>query len=105
MQGFQITFLTTRERRHKHQPLSEWLLAEVRAAGIHGATVLPASEGFGSDGRMHAAHFFELADEPLAITIVADAAETDRLFARLRESGVSVFYIKAPIEYGKLGAD
>lgn len=103
MQGFQITFITTQERRHGHQLLSEWLITEVRRLGIGGATVTPASEGFGRDGRLHAAHFFELAEQPLAITVVASVADTERLFAYLHEAGVAVFYVKAPIEYGNLG--
>lgn len=103
MQGFQITFITTQERRHGHQLLSEWLITEVRRLGIGGVTVTPASEGFGRDGRLHTAHFFELAEQPLAITVVASEAETDSLFTHLQEAKVSVFYVKAPIEYGKLG--
>ena len=50
-----------------------------------------------------AARFFELADQPVGVTVVADDALIDRLFARLRESGECLFYTRVPIEYGELG--
>lgn len=103
MQGFQVTFFTQQDKRHHGKLLTEWLLEEAKLLGIGGATVIAASEGFGHGGRRHSAHFFELADQPVEVTMAVSAEASDRLFARLREEGLKVFYVKAPIEFGVTG--
>lgn len=103
MQGFQLSFFTQQDRRHGTKPLGEWLLEEARRLEIGGATLLNGSEGFGHDGKIHSAHFFELADQPVEVTMAVSAAEAERFFARLREAGIKVFYVKTPIEYGTTG--
>jgi len=100
MQGFQLTFFTQQERRHDGKALGEWLLEEARRQGIGGATLLTGAEGYGHTGKIHSAHFFELADQPEELTMAVSAVEAERFFARLGEAGVKVFYIKTPIEYG-----
>ena len=105
MQGFQITFFTQQDRKHGHQPLGEWLLQEARKLGIGGGTLTAASEGFGHDRKLHSAHFFELADQPIEVTLAVSAEDAQRLFGRLRDEGVKVFYVKAPIEFGVTGED
>ena len=100
MQGFQITFFTQQDRRHGHTPMAEWLLLEAKKIGLGGGTLMGAGEGFGHDGKLHSAHFFELADQPLEVTFAASGPDTDRLFQRLREEKVDVFYVKTPIEFG-----
>ena len=103
MQGFQLSFFTAQDRRHAGQPVSEWLLLEARRLGIGGATVLAASEGFGRHGKLHSAHFVELADQPVEVTMAVSAEEATRLFARLAEERLRVFYVKTPIEFGLSG--
>jgi PII-like signaling protein len=105
MQGFQITFFTQQDRKHGHQPLGEWLLQEARKLGVGGGTLTAASEGFGHDRKLHSAHFFELADQPIEVTLAVSAEDAQRLFQRLRDEGVKVFYVKAPIEFGVTGED
>jgi len=100
MQGFQLTFFTQQDRKHSGQPLADWLLQEAQRLGIHGATLIAASEGYGHHGKLHSAHFFELADQPMELTMALSAADADRLFLRLREEKIDLFYLKAPIEYG-----
>lgn len=103
MQGFQLTFFTQQDRRHGGKPLGEWLVEEARRQGIGGATLLTGAEGFGHGGKIHSAHFFELADQPVEVTMAVSESEAERFFARLGEEGVKVFYVKAPIEYGTTG--
>jgi uncharacterized protein len=103
MQGFQLTFFTQQDRRHGHQPLGEWLLEEARRQGIAGATLSTAAEGFGHGGRLHSAHFFELAEQPVQVMMAVEPAAMVRMFARLKEEGVDVFYVKTPIEFGSTG--
>jgi PII-like signaling protein len=105
MQGFQLTFFTQQDRSHQGKPLAHWLLEEARAMGVAGATLLAASEGFGHHGRIHAAHFVELADQPLEVVMAVTADQADRLFERLELERIRIFYVKSPIEFGTTGED
>lgn len=100
MHGYELSFFTQQNRRHDGLPLAEWLLREAKAIGAPGATLIGAQEGFGQHGRIHAAHFFELADQPVEVKMALRAEDCERLFARLREEAIEVFYIKTAIEYG-----
>lgn len=103
MNGYQITFFTQQDRRHHGKPLSEWLLQLARDLHLRGATLMPAAEGFGKTGRLHSAHFFELTDQPLEVVMVVTGDQAERLFARLRQEQVRLFYVKSPVEFGVLG--
>lgn len=103
MQGYQLTFFTQQDRKHGCLPLGEWLVQEARALGVGGATLIAASEGFGHHHRLHSAHFFELADQPIEVTMALNKANVERLFQRLRAEKINVFYVKTPIEFGMTG--
>ena len=103
MKGYQLSFFTQQDRKHGHQPLGEWLLEVARRLGIGGATLLTAAEGFGHARKIHSARFFELSDQPIEVTMAVSIEEAERLFARLRDEGVKVFYVKTAIEYGTTG--
>jgi PII-like signaling protein len=103
MKGYQLTFFTQQDRKHHTLPLAHWLLEEARNIGISGATLITAAEGFGHDRKIHSTHFFELADQPIEVTMAVSEADADILFARLKEEGINVFYVKTPIEFGMTG--
>lgn len=103
MQGYQLTFFTQQDRKHGCLPLGEWLVQEARALGVGGATLIAAAEGFGHHHRLHSAHFFELADQPIEVTMALNKADVERLFQRLRAEKINVFYVKTPIEFGMTG--
>ena len=105
MNGYQISFFTQQDRRHHGKPLAEWLLHLAQEMNLRGATLLAASEGLGHRGRLHSAHFFELADQPVEVLMALTQEEAERLFERLRAEGVEVFYVKTAVEFGVLGAD
>ncbi len=105
MHGYQLTFFTQQKRMHRGKVLAHWLVEEARTLGIHGATLLGASEGFGHHGRIHSAHFFDLADQPVEVVMAVTHDECDRLFARLREEKVRIVYVKAAVEFGTLGGE
>lgn len=105
MQGFQLTFFTQQDRRHGGLPLGEWLLQEARSLGVAGATLIAATEGFGHDRKLHSAHFFDLADQPIEIMMAISLEDASRLFEKLREERINIFYIKTPIEFGMTGED
>jgi PII-like signaling protein len=103
MQGYQLTFFTSQDHRHRGKSLAHWLVEEARAMGIGGATVLAANEGFGHHRRIHSVHFIELTDQPLEIVMAVTAEEADRLFARLEAEKIHIFYAKTQIEFGTTG--
>lgn len=103
VQGFQLTLFTIENRRHHGKQLSHWLLQVLRDLHIRGATHTVAAEGIGHDRRFHTWHFLELADRPEEITVIATEEEVQRLFDRLAEEDVQVFYAKTPVEFGFLG--
>jgi len=103
MHGHQLTFYTQQDRSHRGHPLGNWLVEAARNLGIGGATVVAAAEGFGRDRKIHAARFFELASQPIEVTMAVTAAESEQLFTLLRQEGINVFYVKTPIEFGMSG--
>ena len=105
MNGFQITFFTRQDRRHAGKPMGEWLLGLIKAQGLRGASLHSGGESFGPDRRVHSAHFFELADQPIEVLVAATADETTRLFDALIAEKVHLFYVKTAVEYGVLGVD
>ena len=106
MKGSQLTlYAANQSHRVKRMTVVEWLLDEAKQAGIVGATVIEITEGVDANGKYHAARFFELADQLVAVTLMADDARLDALLARLRDGGVRLFYTRAPIEYDMLGTE
>ena len=103
MKGYQITFFTHQDRRHKGKSLGDWLVHLAQEMRLSGATLLAGGEGFGHRGRLHSAHFFELADQPVEVMMAVSEEEAARLFARLEGEGVHLFYVKTPVEFGMLG--
>jgi len=103
MKGYQITFFTQQDRMHHGKPLGQWILLMAREIGLPGATMVSGSEGYGHQGPIHSAHFFELADQPQEIQIAASEAQTVKLFDRLKAENVKVFYVKTLVEFGVLG--
>lgn len=103
MDGFQLTFFTYQDKRHKGKQLGEWLVQTAKDLGLRGATLVGAGEGFGHHKRLHSVHFFETADQPLEVVMVLTQDECDRLFARLQAENVHVFYVKTPVEFGTIG--
>jgi PII-like signaling protein len=103
MVGYQLTFFTHQDKRHKGRSLGDWLVHLAQEMGLRGATLVGAGEGFGHHKRLHSVHFFELAEQPLEVVMVLTQDECDKLFARLREEKVHLFYVKTPAEFGMLG--
>ena len=105
MKGFQLTFFTQQGRRHQGKLVAEWLIETAKALGVRGATEFVGAEGFGHHHKIHSAHFFELADQPVEVTMAVSEEEADRLFARLSVEHVRLFYVKSPVEFGTIGSE
>ena len=105
MNGYQITFFTRQDRRHKGKQIGEWLIQLVQELGLRGASLHAGGESFARGGRIHSAHFFELTDQPVEVLIAVTSEEATRLFDRLKQEGVHLFYVKTPVEFGVLGRE
>lgn len=103
MNGYQVTFFTVQDHRHKGKPVGDWLVHLAKQMGLAGATLIPGSEGFGYHRRIHSIHFVEMTDQPLEIVMILTSDEMDRLFERLDREGVHLFYAKMPVEFGTIG--
>ncbi len=100
MEGFRIIFSTLRGRKHHSVPVYEWLIKEAKELGIEGVTVINASEGYGRDKTIHSANFFELSDQPIEIIMLASSEKCDKLFEKIKEEKLSIFYAKYKAEFG-----
>lgn len=100
MLGYQLTFFTQQNRNHKGRPLARWLLEEAIKIGIDGATLTPAFEGYGRERKLCSARLFDLTEQPLQVTMALSETDGDRIFNRLKEEKINIFYIKTPIEFG-----
>lgn len=106
MKGSQLTlYAANQSHRVKHMTVVDWLLDEARQAGIIGATVVEIAEGVDARGKYHAARFFELVDQPVAVTLIAADEQIDAMLARVREGGIRLFYTRAPIEFDTVGTE
>lgn len=103
MQGYQLTFYTQQSRRVGKLTVAEWLLREAKALGFTGATMVAAQAGFGRDGKIYSTSFIELAEQPMEVTMALSVEDSDRLFAKIKEEKVNVFYTKIPVEFGVTG--
>jgi PII-like signaling protein len=105
MNGYQITFFTHQDRRYKGRQIGEWLMGLIKELNLRGASLHSGGESFSRGGRLHSAHFFELADQPVEVLVAVTADESVVLFDRLKRESVHLFYVKTAVEYGVLGVD
>lgn len=100
-EGLCLSFYVHENRRHQHRLAYEWLLEQAEGLGIHGGSALRAIAGFGRHGVLHEDRFFELAGElPVIVKFVVSTEEAEKLMALVRESGLALFYTRAPVQFG-----
>ncbi len=104
MTGNLLRFYLHERRLHRHVVLYEWLLEQAKAIGIRGGSVFRAIAGFGRHGVLHEEHFYELAgDLAIMVDFVVSDDEAAKLFALLGREGLSVPWVKFPVEFGVIG--
>ncbi|PJE13940.1 DUF190 domain-containing protein [Legionella sp.] len=101
--GYQLEFFMEQNERQGRKPLHEWLIEAARERGIAGATAFIGSMGFGEHRKVHSAHFFELLDQPVEVTMIATEEAAKELLNYLIREKVKLFYVKIPVEYGRVG--
>ena len=103
MRGTYLRFYVQEGRSHRHILIYEWLLEEAKRLGLHGGSAFKAVAGFGRHGTLHDDHFFELGGTlPVAVEFVVSEDEAQRFLAFLQAEGLSLFYLKVPVEFGTL---
>lgn len=100
MNGYHLSFFTEQYRKHNGLPMVDWLLEEAKKAGVKGGTVISASEGYGQDGKIHSVHFFDLAEQPVTVSLIGEEANINVLLQKVRKANLNIFYVKSPVEFG-----
>ena len=100
--GYQISFFTEQSRRKDGRPMGNWILETAKSLGIPGATFFPAAEGYGRDGWLKSASFFESGEQSVEVRVAVTEADAERLIERIRSENLGVFCVKTPIEFGIL---
>ncbi|KQZ60064.1 MULTISPECIES: DUF190 domain-containing protein [unclassified Lysobacter] len=104
MIGIHLRLYTYEIRRHDGQLVYQWLLDQAKRMGIHGGSAFRAMAGFGRHGRLHEAHFFELAgEEPVLVEFIVTDTQALQFLELLETEGLHLFYAKLPTEYGVVG--
>lgn len=103
MKGYQLEFFTQQDLFHGGKHMSDWLVDIARSHGIRGASVFKGAKGFGPERRYPDAQMFDLIDHPMQVLMIVSEEECERLFALLIKEKVELFYVKLPVEYGKVG--
>jgi PII-like signaling protein len=106
MQGIYLKFYMHENRNHQHTLVYEWLLEQAKKLGIHGGSAFKAIAGFGRHGVFHEDHFFELAgDLPVEVVFMVSEEEAERLLEMIRSEGLTLFYVRMPVEYGVINGE
>lgn len=82
--------------------MSDWLLKFAQDNGAYSGTMAGGTEEFDRTGRIHSTHFFELADQPLAVTVSVDEECCERFMSALSQEDADLAYVKVPVEYGRV---
>ncbi len=101
--GFELVFMAPQSRRHRGKGVIDTVIEQAHALGITRMTKRIAAEGAGSNGQVHSAHFFELADQPIELAYVLDVDLADRLIDAVDRQGIHVFCLRRPVDYADLG--
>lgn len=105
MNGVHLRFYTVESQSIHHEPVYDWLLKQARQLGVPGGSAFRAMAGYGRHGRLHEAHFFELAEEPVLVEFVLSETQADELLAVLRREQLQLFYARLPAMFGTVGMD
>jgi len=101
MQGIYLKFYVAENHKQGSLCVYEWLLERAKEIGIRGGSAFHAMAGFGRHHKLHADHFFELAgDRPVEVGFVVTEDEAHMLFELIAAEGLSLFYVKLPVEFG-----
>jgi len=101
MEGVYLRFFV-HEGHRLHGPAGlRVALEQAKRAGIRGGSAMRAIAGYGRHGVLHEDRFVELAgDLPVVVEFVVSDAEAATLIELVGAERASLFYVKAPVEFG-----
>ena len=106
MKGILLRFYLHENSKHGHILLYEWLLEQAKQIGIHGGSAFRAIAGFGSHGKLHEQHFFELAgDLTVQVDFLVSDDDADRLIDLFRRENIHVVFARLQAEIGVINPD
>lgn len=100
MEGYIVTFFTQENREHNNTSVASWIVEEAKQLGVRGATLSYGQEGYGHDGRFHSGYYFDLEDRPQQVVLALTFDEFDKLFFRIKQQKLRIFYTKVRAEFG-----
>lgn len=103
MKGYELIFMAPHLRRFQGKPVLDAIVALARDQGITRFTRRIDSESTGRAGRTHAAHFFELADEPEELMFIIDEKRGAELLHAVQHANIPVFLVRRAVEYTQFG--
>ncbi len=103
MEGSFLRFYVTQSHKLHGLPLWEWLLHTANKMGIRGGSAFHAMAGFGRKHVMHEDRFFELGGSLIVeVEFIVTAEERQKLFDRLAQEDIHLFYADIPATFGVL---
>ncbi len=103
MQGYQISFLTSPDKRHRDKPLAQWLVSLALEMNLCGVSLIDQESDDTHRHKPHAGHFPKLMDQCMEVRVTASVDKANLLFERLAQEKVQVFFTRTPVEFGMLG--
>ena len=103
-QGVLLRIFVLQGQRHHGVLLYEWLLGRAREMGITGGAAFREVAGYGHHDRLHEQSFFELAgDLPVEVVFAMTQSDSEEFLDLLAREKLSLFYIRSPCEFGRVG--
>lgn len=100
--GYEVIFIVPESRRHDGKRVCDWVVETAKSLGIDRMTQRGDVEGTGADGKLHSAHFFDLADQPIELMYAVDEAMAERFVTAVEATGAPVFCLCRPVHFGQL---
>lgn len=100
--GYEVIFFLPESRRHNGKRVYNWVIDTAESLGIDRMTKRSDVEGTGADGKLHSAHFFDLADQPIEIMYAMDEEKAESFISAVEKTGAPLFCICRPIYFGHL---
>jgi PII-like signaling protein len=103
-QGVLLRIFVLEGQRHHGELLYDWLLRRAREMGITGGAAFREIAGYGHHERLHERSFFELAgDLPVEVAFAMTQSDSQKFLDLLAREMLSLFYIRSPCEFGRVG--
>lgn len=100
--GYEVIFIVPESRRHDGKRVYDWIVETAKGLGIGRMTQRGDVEGTGADGKLHSAHFFDLADQSIELMYAMDEETAERFVTAVEATGAPLFCICRPVHFGQL---